>query len=144
VLHRSWPARLVRAEGTLLILDAVFQEDIDHNLLGRIDRGTISTEYYWTDRWYNVFRFSSPDQTLKQFYCNINLPPEFDGQVLRYVDLDIDVLVNPDFSYSILDRDDFEESARVYSYSEELQASAHQALEEIISLIDSRQFPFQS
>jgi uncharacterized protein len=139
-LHRTWPARVIRTEGALLVLDAVFQEDIEHNLLGQIARGTISTEYYWTDRWYNVFRFSSPDGTLRQFYCNVNLPPTFDGKILSYIDLDIDVLVQPDFSYTILDLDDFEES----NYSEELKTGAQQSLKDLITLIESRDFPFNS
>jgi protein associated with RNAse G/E len=128
--------------GPLIVLDAVFQDDIDHDLLGRISRGTVSTEYYWTDRWYNVFRFSDPDRKLIQFYCNINLPPVFDGKVLKYVDLDIDMLVQPDLSYTILDLDDFEVSARLYSYSAALRSGAEQALRDLTALIESSSFPF--
>jgi protein associated with RNAse G/E len=90
--HRRWPARIARTEGPLLVLDAVFEDEIEHDLLGTISSGTISTEYYWLDRWYNVFRFSDPDGRLKNYYCNVNQPPRFDGRVLSYIDLDIDVL----------------------------------------------------
>lgn len=124
------------------MLDAVFDEAIEHELLGTISSGTISTEYYWLDRWYNVFRFSDSNQTLRNFYCNINQPPSFDGRVLSYIDLDIDVLVAPDFTYRILDVDDFEANARRYAYPDEVQAQARQALEELISLIEARAFPF--
>ena len=124
------------------MLDAVFDEEIEHELLGTISSGTISTEYYWLDRWYNVFRFSDSNQTLRNFYCNINQPPSFDGRVLSYIDLDIDVLVAPDFTYRILDVDDFEANARRYAYPDEVQAQARQALEELISLIEARAFPF--
>ena len=115
--HRRWPARIAKTVGPLLILDAVFDEEIQHDLLGTISSGTISTEYYWLDRWYNVFRFSDPDQKLRNFYCNINVPPQFDGRVLSYIDLDIDVLVEPDFTYKILDEDDFEQNAKRYRLS---------------------------
>jgi len=124
------------------VLDAVFDEEIEHELLGTISSGTISTEYYWLDRWYNVFRFSDSNQTLRNFYCNINQPPSFDGRVLSYIDLDIDVLVAPDFTYKILDVDDFEENAERYAYSDEVQANARVALAELISLIETRAFPF--
>src|SRR6185503_4087998 len=110
VEHRRWPARIARIERPLLVLDAVFDEEIEHDLLGTISSGTISTEYYWLDRWYNVFRFSDPDQNLKNFYCNINTPPQFDGRVLSYIDLDVDVLVAPDLTYKFLDEDDFEQN----------------------------------
>jgi len=126
----------------LLVLDAVFEEEIEHDLLGTIALGTVSTEYYWLDRWYNVFRFSDKSGTLKNFYCNVNQPPSFDGRVLSYIDLDIDVLVAPDLTYKILDLEDFEENARRYSYPEDVQANAHRAVKELTELIESRAFPF--
>ncbi|HZN01672.1 MAG TPA: DUF402 domain-containing protein [Pyrinomonadaceae bacterium] len=140
--HRRWPARIAETVGPLIILDAVFDEEIEHDLLGKVLSGTISTEYYWLDRWYNVFRFSSSDQVLQKFYCNINAPPQFDGRVLSYVDLDIDVLVEPDLTYRILDEEDFEQNARRYGYPEEIRANARRALTEVIGLIESRAFPF--
>lgn len=124
------------------MLDAVFDEDIEHELLGTISSGTISTEYYWLDRWYNVFRFSDSNRTFRNFYCNINQPPSFDGRVLSYIDLDIDVLVAPDFTYKILDVDDFEVNTKRYAYPDAVQANARQALAELISLIEARAFPF--
>ena len=140
--HRRWPARIAKTEGSLLVLDAVFDEEIEHELLGTISSGTISTEYYWLDRWYNVFRFSDSIGKLKNFYCNINQPPSFDGRVLSYIDLDIDVLVAPDFTYRILDLDDFEENAKRYGYPNDVHANARQALAELIELIEARAFPF--
>lgn len=142
--HRRWPALIAKTVGPLLILDAVFDEEIEHDLLGTISRGTISTEYYWLDRWYNVFRFSGLEQKLKRFYCNINIPPHFDGRTLSYIDLDIDVLVEPDLTYKILDVDDFEQNAKRYPYPEEVQANARAALAELIELIESRSFPFNT
>ena len=140
--HRRWPARIAKVEGPLLVLDAVFDEEIEHELLGTISSGTISTEYYWLDRWYNVFRFSDSDGHLKNFYCNINQPPVFDGRILSYIDLDIDVLVAPDFSYKVLDLEDFEENAKRYTYPGDVQANARRALLKLTSLIESRAFPF--
>lgn len=140
--HRRWPARIAKIEGPLLVLDAVFEDEIEHDLLGTISSGTISTEYYWLDRWYNVFRFSDPDRGLKNYYCNVNQPPSFDGRVLSYIDLDIDVLVAPDLTYKILDVEDFEENARLYAYPEEVQANARRAVDELTALIESGAFPF--
>lgn len=140
--HRRWRARVAKHEGSLLILDAVFEEEIEHDLLGTIALGTVSTEYYWLDRWYNVFWFTDKTGTLKNFYCNVNQPPSFDGHVLSYIDLDIDVLVAPDLTYKILDLDDFEANAQRFAYPEDVQANAHRALKEITELIEARAFPF--
>jgi uncharacterized protein len=140
--HRSWKATVLRQEGPLLVLDATFDREIKHDLLGTIASGTSSIEYYWLDRWYNVFRFADPNGTLRSYYCNVNVPPEFDGQVLSYIDLDIDILVEPDLTYRVVDLDDFEQNAKLFGYSEDVQKKARQALRRLIELIESRAFPF--
>ena len=140
--YRRWHARIAQQNGSLIVLDAEFDVDVSHHLLGEIKRGTRTVEYYWLDRWYNVFRFLNDDGTTRLFYCNINTPPTLKDKVLSYVDLDIDVLVLPDFSYQILDLDEFEQHARLFSYAPEVQESAQNALTEIISRIESHQFPF--
>ena len=140
--HRRWSARLVDRTDSLLTLDATFEEHIEHELLGSVPAGTVSTEYYWLDRWYNVFRFSDANRTLKHFYCNINMPPQFDGEILSYVDLDIDVLVEPDLSYRILDLEDFEENSKRYSYPVQVQKAARAAVDDVVHMIESRAFPF--
>jgi protein associated with RNAse G/E len=141
-VHRSWPARILRRDGALLVLDAKFDREVQHELLGTIAGGTISTEYYWLDRWYNVFRFAQPSGELRGYYCNINVPPTFDGQVLSYVDLDVDILVEPDLSYRVVDHEDFELNAVRFGYSNDVRLNAEKALNELIGLIESRRFPF--
>lgn len=140
--HRRWNAQLVRRAGSLLVLDATFEEEIQHPLLGIIARGTHSLEYYWTDRWYNIFRFSEPGGLLRNYYCNVNVPPELSAGSLSYIDLDIDVLVAPDLSYKILDEDEFEANAARFNYPIEVKRKALQALDELKHLIELRQFPF--
>jgi protein associated with RNAse G/E len=140
--HRSWPAQVLRQEGSLIVLDAKFSEEVVHDLLGTIASGTHSLEYYWLDRWYNVFRFARPNGELRNYYCNVNVPPTFDGETLSYVDLDLDILVEPDFSYQILDGEDFERNAKLYGYSDEVQNNAQRAVDELVNLIETRGFPF--
>jgi uncharacterized protein len=143
-LHRQWPARLVAQQDTLVVLDGVFVAEVQHPLLGLIARGTLSTEYYWTDRWYSIFRFRTPERALRNYYCNINQPARFDGRVLSFIDLDIDVLVSPDFTYRVLDEDEFERHALEFNYAPELRAHVQQALAELLSLIERREFPFSA
>ena len=133
---------MLRQEGSLVVLDAKFPEEIVHELLGTIASGTRSLEYYWLDRWYNIFRFAQPDGTLRNYYCNVNVPATFDGETLSYVDLDLDILVDPDFSYQVLDVADFEKNADRYGYSADVQTKAREALTELVSLIEKRDFPF--
>lgn len=142
-VHREWRARLVSRAGSLVVVEGVFAEEVRHAQLGTVARGTVSTEYYWTDQWYSIFRFREPGGALRNYYCNINCPAEFDGRVLTFVDLDIDVLVAPDFSFRVLDEDEFEQHAARYGYSREVRERVPLALAELCEMIERRQFPFQ-
>jgi protein associated with RNAse G/E len=54
----------------------------------------------------------------------------------------MDIVVRPDFSYEILDMDEFEVNAERYNYPADVRDSARTALSELLSLIDARAFPF--
>jgi len=142
LLQRTWPAELLGREGSLIVLDATFPDEVVHDLLGTIASGTQSLEYYWLDRWYNVFRFALPDGQLRNYYCNVNVPATLADNVLSYVDLDLDILVQPDYSYQILDLEDFERNGELYAYSAEVKANAQQALADLVKMIETRAFPF--
>lgn len=133
---------MISQSGTLLTFVGEFDNDVRHSHLGIIKRGTVSYEYYWLDRWFNIFRFHEPGGTLRNFYCNVNMPPKFENGTLDYVDLDIDVLIWPNFESEILDREEFEKNAERFSYSSEIVEKARTSLEELISLIEQREFPF--
>jgi protein associated with RNAse G/E len=140
-VHRSWPARFSRSEGTLIVLEGFFAEEVRHPFIGTIEAGTLSTEFYWTDRWYSVFRFQTPLGRLLNFYCNVNTPPLLETRVLSFIDLDVDVLVNPDYSYTVLDEDEFEIHAELYRYPPLYRTRVQAALAEIIRLIKTQEFP---
>ena len=141
-IARHWNCRLIKVTGTLIEARGVFPDDIDHTELGVIRRGTTSYEYFWTDRWYNVFRFDDPDGTLRGFYCNICKPAEFDGRVIDYIDLDIDILVEPDLTYRLVDIEEYRANINFMGYSEEVQDGVADGLSACKSHIASGQSPF--
>jgi uncharacterized protein len=140
--HRRWRAQISRQEDFLIVLDAKFEEEIRHPLLGTVAPDTLSIEYYWLDRWYNVFRFVEPTGELRNFYCNINVPPVLQKNVLSYIDLDVDVLVAPDLSYTILDEDEFAANAEKFNYPMGIRRRSQEALSELVALIERHDFPF--
>jgi len=143
-VRRSWRCKLVERSEPLLVLLGDFYTEIKHRALGLIEKGTISREYYWLDRWYNVFRFELPDRRFRNFYCNINMPPTFDGGKLDYVDLDLDLIVWPGGKVVVLDEKDFAENAAKFSYPDDVHANALKALDELKRMIEAREFPFEN
>ena len=142
-IRREWNCEFIGRESELLRFVGAFSDDILHSELGLIKKGTISYEYYWLDRWYNVFRFHEPDGTFRNYYCNIIMPPTFDNGVLDYVDLDVDILVLPDWSIAVLDQDEFNENSSRYGYPEELRSKVGETIEDLKDLISQRHFPFE-
>jgi protein associated with RNAse G/E len=140
--YRRWSARIASCHDSLIVLDAEFEYDVKHEVLGEIPRGTRTAEYYWFNRGYNIFRFLKKDGSTRLWYCNINTPPKLENGVLSYIDLDIDVLVQPDFTYQVLDIDEFEQNARLFGYPDEVRRDVQRAISEVTSLIEARQFPF--
>ena len=141
-VRRSWQCGLVTQNNGLLVLVGVFGEAVIHADLGEIAKGTVSFEYYWLDRWYNIFQFHEPDGELRNFYCNVSEPPNLEKNVLDYVDFDLDILVWKDFSYEILDLEEFDENRRKFKYPSKIIKKVHQSVSEIELLIQNRRFPF--
>lgn len=141
-IHKSWKCILLSEKLELLTLLGKFEFEINHQQLGIIQRGTTSYEYFWKDKFFNIFRFHEPEGNLKFFYCNIIMPPKFENNVLDYIDLDLDILVNKNLSYEILDKEEFEVNAIRFEYSNELKTKINETIEQIFEMIRQRQFPF--
>ena len=140
--YRRWSATIARREGPMIVLDAEFEHDVQHHLLGDIPRGTRTIEYYWLDCWHNVFQFLDHEGRTRLYYCNVSAPPTLDGKVLSYIDLDIDLLVHPDLSYTVLDLDEFESNAVRWNYTDEIRFQAQVSVKNLVSMIEGRRFPF--
>jgi len=141
-ISRTWKCELIASSGVRFEFVGRFETDVSHHHLGMIRAGTISYEYFWLDRWYSIFRFHEPDHTLRNWYCNVNLPPTFNDGVLSYIDLDIDIVVWPDLSYEILDLDEFKANAARYSYPKTVIAGVERAQHDVLTMIGNRSPPF--
>ena len=66
-------------------------------------------EYYYTDRWYNIFAVHDRDDgRVKGWYCNIGKPAVFEDGIVSYVDLALDLWVSGSGEQIVLDEDEFE------------------------------------
>lgn len=141
-IHRSWKCELLAETAEYFTFYGEFESEIKHPKLGIIRPKTASFEYYWKNRYYNVFKFIEPNGDFRNYYCNINLPPVFENNTLDYIDLDIDILVWKDFSVEILDMDEYKENITKYGYPAELQNRIKASAEKLLEKIELREFPF--
>ncbi len=99
--------------------------------------------HFWLDRWYNVMRLEEPQGGgLAGWYCNVTTPPQFDGENLYYVDLDLDVRVSAQGDPQVLDEAEFLENSARMGYPPDVIAQARRAVDELLTLVRTAQFPF--
>lgn len=88
-------------------------------------------EYFYADRWYNIFSIHDRDNgEVKGWYCNIGKPAEIEDDVVSYVDLALDLWVAANGKQTVLDEDEFAE----LDLSAELSAAALKGLEDLKEL----------
>ena len=113
---------------------------------GKIDRVVEAEddgiEFYFTDRRYNVSHFHEHTTWPNRWYSNVAAPASFDGDTLRWVDLDIDIRCYLDGSLRALDEDEFERNLVKMTYPDELVRQALAARDEVSGLGRVGEFPF--
>lgn len=136
-----YEARVVERGDTWVCVRAPFNRDRAQVDTVTLLRGDIFTEWFFNDRWYNIFRIEDHQtQQLKAWYCNLTRPAEISEEVVMAQDLALDVLVLPDGSAKLLDEDEY--AALKLSAPED--AAVQAALAELRMLIDSHQPPFEA
>jgi protein associated with RNAse G/E len=103
-----------------------------------LKKGDRFVEFYYSDRWYNIFEiYDRDDGEIKGWYCNVGMPAEFDDEVVSYVDLALDLWVSVDGKQTVLDEDEFGE----LNLTDTLRADALQGLHELKLLFESKNPP---
>ena len=114
-----------------IVLDAFFDRDDLPFMDVVFKKGDRFVEYYYTDRWYNIFAIHDrDDKSVKGWYCNIGMPVTFEEGVVSYVDLALDLWVSVQGEQTVLDEDEFE----ALHLDEQLKARALNALNELRQL----------
>jgi protein associated with RNAse G/E len=114
-----------------IILEALFDRADMPFMDVVFKKGDRFVEYYYSDRWYNIFVIHDrDDEQVKGWYCNIGLPAVFEDGLVSYVDLALDLWVSVNGEQTILDEDEFES----LQLSEEWRNGALNGLKELKNL----------
>jgi uncharacterized protein len=105
----EYEGTLLKQEANLLMIEAVFdREDMPFQDVV-FKKGDRFVEYYYTDRWYNIFEIHDrDDDRVKGWYCNVGMPAAFEDGVVSYIDLALDLWVSIDGKQTVLDKDEFD------------------------------------
>lgn len=105
----QYEGTLLRQEEHCIVLEAFFDR-ADLPFLDVVFKtGDRFVEYYYTERWYNLFAiYDRDDGNLKGWYCNIGKPAVFKDGIVSYIDLALDLWVSTGGQQTVLDEDEFE------------------------------------
>lgn len=135
----AYPGEVIERTPLAIVLRTVWDRepmDLGFVILEPDDRWT---EYFYTDRWYNVFEIRAADGRLKGWYCNITRPARVAADEVAAEDLALDLWVAPNGRTQVLDEDEF---ARLPLSAAERKA-ARSALEELQARATRGDPPFE-
>lgn len=98
-------------------------------------------EWFYSDRWYNIFEVAESGGALKGWYCNIAEPAIITATEIRCRDLLLDLWVAPDGETLVLDEDEFAVDDAIDAAT---RAQARTALAELRRLVAAREPPFET
>jgi protein associated with RNAse G/E len=121
----------LRRDEHSITLEALFTRD-DMPLMDVVfKKADRFIEYYYSDRWYNIFViYDRDDGQLKGWYCNVGTPAVIEDQVVSYVDLALDLWVSTDGKQTVLDQDEFE----ALELNDQLRSAALRGLDDLKNL----------
>jgi uncharacterized protein len=136
----AWDGEVLRCDHEGIVLRAEFNVPLRELGYVTLRKGDIFVEFYYWDRWFNIFEVTDPAGTPKGWYANLGRPAELDPStgVLSYVDLELDVWTNPDGSHLVLDEEDLE---RLLAGAPELREPAERGRAELLALVEARRLP---
>jgi protein associated with RNAse G/E len=105
----------------------------------RFETGDQFVEYYYTDRWFNIFAIANREGIRKGWYCNIAEPANISTDTIAQIDLYLDVWINPTGEALLLDEDEFETSTTL---SMQQRIGARQGLQTLLHMLAARQEAF--
>src|SRR5690349_13411039 len=138
-LMYEYEGEVLRREERSIVLEALFDR-ADMPFMDVVFKtGDVFIEYYYTDRWYNIFTIMDrEDGKIKGWYCNVGKPAVIVDGVVSYIDLALDLWVSATGKQTVLDEDEFEK----LGLNEELKTGALKGLDELKALFKNNNPPF--
>jgi len=134
----AYPGQVLWRAGAAIVLRTGWERPPLNLGFVVLEPGDRWTEYFYTDRWYNIFEICASDGRLKGWYCNVTRPAYISADEVAAEDLALDLWVRPTGEMRVLDEDEF--TALPLSTAE--RQAAQRALAELQALVVRKAAPF--
>lgn len=134
----SYPGQVLKRTEDAIVLRTSWDRELMDLGFVTLEPEDRWTEYFYSNRWYNIFEIRTSNGRLKGWYCNITRPAHIGEETVSAEDLALDLWIAPDRSTKVLDADEF---AELPLTSNERWA-ARQALAELQARVAEEAPPF--
>lgn len=142
ISHYEWEGELLEAtEDYVLVLCKPNRVLKHYTKNAEFVLENTAVEYFSLKEGFTV-SMSIEDNRIVQYYCNICMPCTFDGDVLSFVDLDLDYVKRRGKGFEVVDEDEFLENQLKYQYPKELISFAVNTLDELKQKVKNKISPF--
>ncbi|CAM4366252.1 DUF402 domain-containing protein [Paenibacillus alkaliterrae] len=147
-LHRTWqqnwlvPDELLtpehRAESMTVLINrqTPIQESDGKIWISRVP----AVSFFIPGQWFNVVALLEEGGV--RYYCNVASPPYLQGDVLTYIDYDLDVIRTADGERFVVDQDEYDMHKAAYHYPKMVDEKVREGLDALLLRIDQEQAPF--
>ncbi len=101
----------------------------------------IAILFFYKKEWYNILA------QLKKYglfyYCNIASPYIIDGNIIKYIDYDLDLRIFPDGNFKVLDKNEYRYHKITMRYSDKIDIIVQDSLNKLIDNKNNNAFPFK-
>ncbi|WP_166245546.1 DUF402 domain-containing protein [Paenibacillus turpanensis] len=96
--------------------------------------------FFLPERWFNVVALIEDHGV--RYYCNLASPPLQYGNVLTYIDYDLDVIKLPNGTVQIVDEEEYQRHKKLYHYPLSVEEKVNCGLQELLDRIRIGSSPF--
>ena len=141
-LHYEWTSRLIEENDDSILLYAGPGRTLQHHTRqARYTYQSHSLECFMRHDGFTVQLDLEADGSIRH-YCNIGLVPRLDGDVIEFIDLDLDLVADGGGEWRLVDEDEFAVNRVRFGYPDDVVTYVWNTIEDVNRRIDLGKFPF--
>lgn len=142
-LHRIWKASTVLKLGEPIIVanhnpEVIEADETQHTYPG------LAICLFSQIHWFHPVIIFDAKNRIEKFYIDIASPYQWDRQrrTIQYVDYDLDLIVQPDFSYVWVDEEEYEYHQTLYQYPNDVKRKIAEVKPQLEEKVENQEEPF--
>ncbi|MFA7076618.1 MAG: DUF402 domain-containing protein [Candidatus Izemoplasmatales bacterium] len=139
-LHRIWKNAMILEENDDVLIVANKRTKVIESTGRFWYTKEPSVAFFFKNQWYNVIAIIKNGEVT--YYCNLGSPVLLDDEAIKYIDYDLDLKVDSDLSYKILDVYEYKIHQEEMQYPEEIKHILANEMVNLKSRIDKKEMPF--